>query len=79
MVTMEMNYYKIFTNSLTEIYISESWEYSNDAFEQFFESCKKRTNCFGTIYYNESYIIEDHGVIFDKYVKEGVILDLDIW
>ena len=65
-------------NSLTAIIISKGWKYSIDAFEQFFESCRKRTlNFFGIYRYDDcsrSYVTEDHKAIVEKYVKEGVIL-----
>jgi hypothetical protein len=60
--------------------ISNGWKYSINSFEQFFESRRKRKlNWFGINFDgSRSYITEDHEVIFEKYVKEGVILNLDV-
>ena len=68
---------KFSPNSLTDIYISEYWDYSIEALEQFFESCRKRTLCefgFGSCCVTEGCITEEHEAIARKYVKEGVIL-----
>ena len=66
---------KFSPNSLTEIYISSNWKYSVDALERFFESCRGRTLLkFGFTLYNEYYITKDHEEVFEKYIREGVIL-----
>ena len=65
---------KFSPNSLTDVRISAGWKYSINSFEQFFESCRKRTLYFFVINNcSRRYITKEHEEIVNKYVEEGVI------
>ena len=67
-------------NSLTEIRISSGWKYSIEAFERFFESCRKRPlSYFGFIVENMYCTTPNYyGAIVREYVKQGVIMESNI-
>ena len=71
---------KFSPNSLTDIIISGSWEYSIDAFERFFESCRERTLLYFGVIRDSSryYITKDHEVIVRKYINDVVIINSNI-
>jgi hypothetical protein len=66
---------KFSPKSLSDIEISGEWEYSIDAFENFFESYRERKlHRFYITYDTEDYhITTEHVNIIEKYIIEGII------